>query len=236
MIKIAIVEDHRESAYRLESFLKKYQWEIKETIDVTCFSNGLNFIEDYSADFDIVFMDIEMPLMNGMEAAKKLRKMDSRVDLIFLTVMSQYAVFGYDVNASAFLVKPVDETVLRVKLKKIIERRRRDNDRFIIFEKNSEHARVFYRDILYVESMNHYCFFHTKNAAYRKLVPLREVEKSFRENEFIRCNNSFLVNVAYVTNWSKDSVILDGSITLPISRAKRKSFLDELTKQFGGRC
>lgn len=235
MIKIAIVEDHGESADRLESFLKSYQREIKENIEITCFSNGLNFIEDYSADFDIVFMDIEMPLMNGMEAAKELRKRDNRVDLIFLTVMSQYAVFGYDVDASAFLVKPVDESVLRVKLKRIVERRRKDDERFMIFGENGVYARVGYRDILYVESLNHYCIFHTKGREYRKLIPLREVEKLFKENGFLRCNNSFLVNTAYVTNWSKNSVILNEKITLPVSRAKKKKFLDELTKQFGER-
>lgn len=230
-MKVAIVEDDRESAQDLKRSLQKYQLEIRENMEVVCFYNGLNFIEEYTADYDFVFMDIEMPLLNGMEAAKRLRERDAGVDIVFLTAMSQYAILGYDVGAAAFLVKPVSESDLYTKLQRIIDRRRRNKDVFLIFLKDSQHIKIPCRDIVYVESSNHYCIFHTEGGEFRKLISLREVEKILSGKGFIRSSNSFLVNVAYVSGWGKDKVIANG-VEIPISRSMRKGFMDELTRLF----
>jgi DNA-binding LytR/AlgR family response regulator len=233
MLRVAVVEDNREYSDKLKHFFAEYEKEIKEEIEVVCYADGLDFTESYTADFDIVFMDIEMPLMNGLKAAKKLRERDKDVVLIFLTVMSQYAIYGYDVEASAFLVKPVDETLLRLRLNKILKNRKNKQEKSYIFFQDSAHVKVMVRDLLYVESMNHYCLFHTQNETYRKLISIREVEKDLKDSGFIRCNNSYLVNITCISSWRRDNVILNNGENFSVSRTKRKSFLDELAKRFG---
>lgn len=232
-MKVAIVEDNKSYADQLARQLKKFQQEYHEVVNIVHFSNGLNFIEDYAADFDIVFMDIEMPLMDGMEAAKRLREKDRDVVIIFLTVMVQHALFGYEVEAAGFLIKPVEYETLVQCLRKALARRRRERNAAVIFSGKDGSARIAHRDIVYVESLNHWCAFHTaEGTEYRMLISMKKVEKMLEGSGFLRCNNSYLVNIAYVTGWNKSSVVA-GGVALPISRGKRKEFLDELTKQFG---
>ena len=99
MIKVAVVEDDTEYAQILLSYIRRYTEETKEAIVCERFSDGANFIDDYRGRFDIVFMDIAMPHMNGMEAAKRLRAQDENVCLIFITTVTyfygHYFMYGY---------------------------------------------------------------------------------------------------------------------------------------------
>ena len=232
-MKIAVVEDNRDWASRLERSLRRFQEEYHEPIEIVFFSNGMNFIEDYTADFDVVFMDIEMPMMDGMQAARLLREKDKEVAIVFLTVMARHALFGYEVEAADFLIKPAEYAKLAKCLQKILARRSRDKAACIVFSGKDGTARIAHREIVYVESLNHWCIFHTAGGAeYRMLIPMKRAEELLAGSGFLRCNNSYLVNVSYVTGWNKSSVSVNGT-DLPISRGKRKEFLDELTKWFG---
>ena len=106
MIGIAIVEDNREQAASLETYIKTYAAEHRLAVSVSVFHDPITFLEKYSK-FHIVYMDIMMPMLNGMDAAKLLREKDEKVVLIFVTTMRQYAIQGYEVSATDFIVKPV---------------------------------------------------------------------------------------------------------------------------------
>ncbi len=233
MLSIAIVEDKDEHIQQLKSILRDYQTERKEELSIDVFKNGLNFIEEYKPSYDIVFMDISMPVMDGMEASRRLRERDGNVDLIFTTVLKQYSLFGYDVNASAFLIKPFDEEMLKAKLDKIIKRRRLEKEEGWIFLKDNVYIKVLNRDITYIESLDHYCIFHThQDQEYRKLISMKEVQNKMEKSGFLRCNNSFLINPVYVEKYKKDSIFVDGK-AIPISRSRKKEFFIALADAFG---
>ena len=99
MVSIAVVEDDLEYQKQLLQYIEQYKKEHKIQCKVAVFSNGLNFLEDYKGGGDLIFMDIAMPHMNGLEAAALLRKKDAEVCLIFITSLAQYALQGYEVNA-----------------------------------------------------------------------------------------------------------------------------------------
>ena len=116
MIRIAIVEDNENEAKTLSSLLERYGRDHGEEFQIRHFQNALRFLDQYQPDFELIFMDIDMPYMNGIEATKKLRQIDENVVLLFVTALAQYAVQGYGVGALDFLVKPINYAIFESKM------------------------------------------------------------------------------------------------------------------------
>lgn len=107
MFKTAIVEDNSVDAGKLKDFLERFAAKSGEVFITTVFKDAADFLNGYKQIYDMVFMDIELPGINGMEAAHKLRTVDGKVTLIFVTNMARFAVKGYEVDAADYVVKPV---------------------------------------------------------------------------------------------------------------------------------
>lgn len=122
MLRICVVEDEKESLDRLTEMIDRYCKEHGQKYELTKYGDGMNFASDYRPVYDAVFMDIEMPYLNGMQAAKKLRETDANVTLVFVTHLAKYALQGYEVDAAGFLIKPIEYPSLRRQLDKIISR------------------------------------------------------------------------------------------------------------------
>ena len=122
MIRSAIVEDDDDAAALLAGYLSRYGTENGVVFSVERFSNAVPFIERYDGGYDIVFMDIEMDDLDGMSAARLLRKRDGAVALVFVTNMAQFAIKGYEVDALDFIVKPVKYYDFAFRLKKAVSR------------------------------------------------------------------------------------------------------------------
>lgn len=124
MVNVAIVEDEDAAAAILSNCLDKYASAKREGVEfsVCRYHDAVSFLENYRSRFDIVFMDIQLPDLDGMEAAKKLRRLDSSVTLIFVTNMANFAVRGYEVDALDFIVKPVEYFSFALKLDRALER------------------------------------------------------------------------------------------------------------------
>lgn len=106
-MNIAIVEDNAGDRNKLVSFLKKYEEETKQSFSISEYDNGEKLITDLSKDYDLVFMDIMLPIENGLDVSRELRKQNFNGEIVFVTNMCQYAIMGYEVDAMAFLVKPI---------------------------------------------------------------------------------------------------------------------------------
>lgn len=103
MLKISIIEDQEPAQELLKSFLGRYATEKNLQLDIVCYGDAFSFLEKYKKGSDIIFMDIELPGINGMEAARRLRETDNMAVLIFVTNMAQYAVKGYEWTPSISL-------------------------------------------------------------------------------------------------------------------------------------
>ena len=121
-ISIAIVDDDNDSRDFIRRMLIRYGAEKNTEFVVDGYENAVDFIEKYKAGYDLIFMDIMMPYMDGMTAAAKLRELDTNVLLVFITTMAQYAAQGYDVDAFGFLIKPVTYESIALKMAKAMER------------------------------------------------------------------------------------------------------------------
>ncbi len=234
MRNIAIVEDDDKEAGLLEEQLRRYEKETGAEYRIVRFSDAIAFLTGYSADYDIVFMDIEMPDLDGMTAAKKLREVDPEVILVFVTNMAQYAVEGYEVSAMDFMVKPVRYDNLKLKLERAEKKLEgKGEDRFLVRGKNGPVV-ICVPDIRYVEVTDHMLTFYTNEGAIKVTGSLKEIEKRLEGRDFSRANSCYLVNLKYVTGAS-DGMVTVGGDRLSISRARRKSFMSDLADYLGGR-
>ena len=131
MINVAIVEDEKKAAELLVSYFGKYGKEYGVDFRTVCFDNPVDFLTKYSAGYDMVMMDIEMPDIDGMATVRKLREVDSEVMVIFVTNLAQYAVKGYEVDAFDFIVKPVIYAEFAMKLTRAVKNIRSRDSRDI---------------------------------------------------------------------------------------------------------
>ncbi len=227
MIRLAIVEDDQQQAAVLESHIKQYAKEHNVAITVSVFFNVITFLEKYQADFDIVFMDIMMPMMNGMDASKLLRQKDDRVMLVFVTSMRQYAIQGYEVSAADFIVKPISFAEFSLKFTRLLSKLPQKNNKDILIKTEVGFVRLTPNQIVYVEVRGHHCVFHTKNNEYRQYQTMKSVEEQLTGQGFSRCNNFLLVNLAYVERVENLTVTVSGE-ELQISHPRKKAFTDAL--------
>lgn len=233
MIRIGLIDDDREHTELMKGFLHRYEKEEGLTFRITEFYDGLNFVEDYHGDLDVVFLDIEMPLLNGMDAAKKIREKDEALAIIFITRMVQYAVQGYSVNAVDFIVKPVSYFVFADKLRKALQFRRLNEQKSFLLRTEDSTVKVTTAQILYVEKEKNYLIYHTKKGDYRVRGTMRAVEEELLKEGFSCCMSGCVVNLRYVEGVDK-SMAWVGEKGLPISRHKYKKFMEDFLRYLGG--
>lgn len=131
MLEIAIVEDEENYRKVLCQYLEKYEKETGEKIHTSIFTDGDEIVENYTAKYDIILMDIEMQFMNGMDAAHKIREVDRSVIIIFITNMAQYAIQGYEVDALDYVLKPISYFAFSQKIQRAVGRMKKREERYI---------------------------------------------------------------------------------------------------------
>lgn len=232
MLRIAIVEDSPKELELLQRCLEKYESERGITFEFHVFGDALSFLERYRADYDIVFMDIELPGIDGMEAAHRLREIDQQVILIFVTNMVQFAVKGYEVDALDYVIKPVKYGPLCLKLDRAVARNRAAAEGIVV-QQPSGSLRLLLREILYIEVHSHRLSYHTEQGTFEGSGSLQEVEARLHPFGFLRCNKGYLVNQRQIREVQGGEVVLMNGETLPISRLRKKDFLEELSAFVG---
>lgn len=236
MIEVAIVEDEPAAAEELKSYLARYEKESGTAFAVTVFRNAVTFLAGYKPKYGIVFMDIEMPDLNGMDASRKLREVDSAVVLIFVTNMAQYAVKGYEVDALDFIVKPVAYPNFVMKIKKAVARIAANDERELnVNLVGGGVARLRVSRLRYAEVIGHHVVYHSEDGDFESYGTLKNIEAALDGLPFARCNNCYLVNLKYVYA-VRGYVAQVGDEQLRISQPKKKDFMRALNDYIGNGC
>ena len=207
MTRIAIVEDEAAVREQLAGYVQRYTRQYGTQFEVTMFTDGVEILEDYRPVYDIIFLDVEMQHLDGMETARRIRELDSDVLLIFITNMAQYAIKRYAVGALDYVLKsvPVDGGMRRL-----------------------DAAAIYY-----IESEGHRVHFYTEDGDFSAPGALKALEEKLTGRLFARCNSGYLVNLAQVSGVQQNTVQV-GPHELQISRPKRRAFLAALADYIGG--
>ena len=234
MPRIAVVDDQPDMRQQLCSMIDQYSRENNCMLEVTAFSDGAQVITNYCKGFDIIFLDIEMPELGGMDAAERIRTVDPDVVLVFVTNMAQYAIKGYEVDALDYVLKPVSYGAFCTKLSRAIQRVQRRKGGQVALQLSGGGMQLLDTgDILYLETRNRMLYYHTATQEYAVRGSLAGAEKQLAAYHFARCNQCYLVNLQYVRGVENDFVQV-GDARLEISRRQKAAFMTAVASYLGG--
>lgn len=237
MIYVAIVEDQEDAAKELSSYIKR----VADGLDGLKFSDfSINvygtsraFLSDSaSKSFDIVFMDIGLPDLDGMKTAEKMRQSNSSSIIVFVTDMAQFAIAGYKVDALDYIVKPVSYYNFSMVLQRALDKLERAGAQSLTVRTVGGITRLKPDEIRYVEVRDHEIIYHTGAGDVRAYGHLKDIEPKLESQGFIRCSRYYLVNLKYVRSIEDSTLDVDG-IKLEISVRKKREVMLKVAEFFG---
>lgn len=219
---IAICDDEKAVCDQLEQFVKQQA----PGCGIKLFASGEELLRDREK-FDIIFLDIQMQGINGIEAAKTLRNKKDEAILIFITGIKDYVFEAFDVSAFHYLLKPVEE----IKFAKVFARaaaeaeRRKEQEEEPFFIKSKGRNIILNRkEVLYIESQNRMVYIHTVKEVFKLYFDMGELEKQLG-NHFYRCHRGYIVNMEYIAEYGRDTISLANGESIYLSRRKYKEFV-----------
>ncbi|MCD8381613.1 MAG: LytTR family DNA-binding domain-containing protein [Clostridiales bacterium] len=233
MISVAIVEDDMLQREQLQRLLERYAKEKEMELSVALFADGVDIMERYASQYAVIFMDIQLSVMNGLETAEKIRQQDEYVDIVFVTSFAQYAIDGYRVTASDFLVKPATYAAVSRIMNKLLRKHEREKNDFLVLNNSRKLQRIRLQSIQYMESVGHYIKVHSDDGETLFLASMKDIEQQLEGRPFFRCSIGVIVNLARIEAIEQYQVQVAGT-WLPISRQKRKALIDAVNRYLSG--
>lgn len=227
MLRIAVVEVDKTYAAQLKEYLVRYGTEKNQKISVALFPDGEDIVTDYSAEFDIILMDVEMTFMDGMTTAERIREKDNEVVIIFITNMPQYAIQGYKVDALDYVLKPISYFAFSQRIDRALTRVKKKEATYITVAQKGGKKKLNVDKICYVEVRDNDLIYHSTKGDIVTKSSMKEAEDTLGGTKFFRCNRCYLVNLEYVEDFRGNDVTVASDV-IQVSRARKKAFMDAL--------
>ncbi len=232
-ITISICDDDAELTAFLRDLLNVWAQDKSLVLNINEYESSEQFMFCYPDDpCDLLLLDIEMPGINGMELAKKLRAEGDMLPIIFITGYSEYMQYGYDVEALHYLLKPVEKSRLYMALDKYVDRITLYSDEILVpTAEGSTH--ISPNDIMYIEAQGRKTCIHLKSFHIECTLGISRLEDK-KLTGFVRCHRSFIVNLRFVRSIGRTELTLDNGVEIPLSRRLfgefNKKFIEFYTK------
>ncbi|MBQ9608105.1 MAG: response regulator transcription factor [Lachnospiraceae bacterium] len=227
-MRIAVCDDEEKFRTQARDLIDKLAGSIDIIVDA--YSDGKKLLEAFDKKpYEVVFLDIEMPSMDGITLAKKLRERSGSVYIVFLTGHVEYALEGYEVNALRYLTKPVKEDKLREVLRFVMDRG--TSKRQLIIKEDGEEKLINVSDIVYFEAQNQYVMICTNNEEYIVRYNIGDFEEQLKNDGFFRIHRGYLISLAKVKKLGKSEVLMEKYTeerSLPVSRNNVKPLKEAL--------
>ena len=225
-MRIAICEDNVNDAQEVRAYLEEHFAQHGFIGDIDIYDSAEALLESYSPGaFDIVFMDIYLDGISGIEAARQIRDADPECTIVFITIDSAHMPAGFALRAASYVVKPITKEQMETAL---LQCRRifMKNARYIEVKTGGQSFKIPLAKILYVEMRDKAASINTTEGIIRTYTPLSEFEKQLGGIPFLRCHRTYIVNMLHITDiLDRDFLMRDGA-RVPI----RKNGMKEIRK------
>lgn len=228
-MRIVICDDDERELSRLSELIAEYQASRGKDMDCHMYGNGTDFLcETGSGEYDLVLLDVLMPGVNGMQAARELRKRDKNVRIILLSAAPEFAVESYSVGAYHYLLKPADKDLLFELLDRVEGELAVQSGQGFLLRNREGVVRIAFAALAYVEVINKTIFCHMADGVtYETNGALKEFEENFAGREdFVKTHRSYLVNLSCVRAIDAHYAVMGNGDRIPISRLRHGQVRD----------
>ena len=206
-MRIAVCDDEEKFRNQARDMVDKLAGSLDVVVDA--YSDGNQLLAAFDKKpYDVLFLDIEMPAMDGITLAKKLRERSDSIYIVFLTGHVEYALEGYEVNALRYLTKPVQEEKLREVLRFVMDQS--TSKKQLMIKEDGEELLLNIADIVYFEAQNQYVMIYTTDGEHLVRYNIGDFEEQLKADGFFRVHRGYLVSLAKVKKLVKSEVIMDG--------------------------
>lgn len=223
MIRIAIVDDEFEMLEIIKNKIESVE-DLQEEIYIDTYTKVNEVLEYLEANqkYDIIFSDIDMKNMNGIEFGEKVRKKYTDIYFIFLTAYMEYAAKSYTINAYQYILKSEMDDRLPDILRDIVHKIQLERQNYRIIKVNNDIRKIFYNDIIYIKKMKSakYVQYYTISGEFRERITLEKVMNEITDNSFVLVERGNLVNIRHITRMKGNKIYLDNNEEVVISRAR----------------
>jgi DNA-binding LytR/AlgR family response regulator len=224
-MRIAVCDDEQRFINDLKTTLDKLYSSLDMMTDG--YNSGEELLKGFKHKaYDIVFLDIEMPAMDGITLARKIRELSRDVCIVFLTGHIEYAIKGYEVNALRYLTKPADEQ----KIKEVIDHvlGKLESSKMLWVKTADGEQRIALSDILFIEAQNQNVVISTPENSFSVRGNISVYEEQLAQYGFFRIHRGYLISLPKVLRLGSKCVVMEDNTTLPVSRSKESKLRDML--------
>lgn len=232
MLKIAICDDNEIERMILRKMLQGILQEMHQDAMMIEFSSGEKLQRNFSrGDYDIIFLDIRMKGLNGIETGKAIREKDAKVELVYATSSDEFFKEGYEVHALAYLLKPYDVEKVRETFSYYFSKNQieasENNYEFLKFSVQQKEICLRQKEIDLLESEGRIVKIHHYGEIYRVYARLSEMEKQLDMRLFLRCNQSYIINVMFVDGVVDYDFYMQEGDMIPIRKRDKKDIVQK---------
>ncbi len=221
-MRILICDDEIKNVNTLQTYVEEYMVNHSVAFEIETATNPTNVVKS-DAVYDLVFLDIEMPELDGFKLARELKERNSKVVIFFVTAFDEYQDDAMDLQVFRFFEKPFDVKRLYSSLDKAMEYI--DGAYVDVFVyNNKEHQRILVDDIIFIKRENRKNYLYTKDGEIIIRESIEEWDEKLPTTFFYLVHKSFLINLHYVTRYNYTEVYLNETIRIPVAPRKQADF------------
>lgn len=231
VIRIALCDDNDIEREILKDIIESIFDSMGDEAAIFEFSSGEKLCRNYSkGDYDIIFLDIHMKQLDGIETGKAIRDKDAKVEIVYATSSEEYLKEGYNIHALSYLTKPYDIKKVKETLEYYYKKNgidKRESNEFLDVNIQQQKIYIRQKDIMWLESMGRVVSIYCRDDVYRVYARLNDLEERLDEKIFLRCNQSYIVNIMYVKDVIEYDFCMENDRYIPIRKRDKKEIVQK---------
>lgn len=221
MLIIGICDEEAAVRILLNRYIDKLKGDLDEPVQLLSYSNGEKLLHNYQLEIDLLFLEIPFKELNGIEIAKRLRKIDQNVRIIILTTRMNHVLEAYEADASGYLLKPLSYERFYKEVSDVLSEKSSIWGHYLVEKNNSGIYKIYLKSIKYIETRDRRTVIHTEDGDIISQKQLKDHELRLPGKAFVRCHTSYIVNLGYFHSLAGSDIRLITGEILPVSRNRK---------------